>query len=255
VRGKLAFISLLLAALLSCLESSPANAQQCPAANQSGTTISSHARTLEGALVHHDGIRDWFELRLRKPTCGVKSLQLIAARDNWTPLETLRGCQVRSTGPIGFAGTGYYSLDLYQSAMRLQPIETCRRKAPFPDLSRVKPNRHVKSYTVHLRVNYGPGDHPIIFRVRSSGRDLRPWQAYARYQLTGSFVLYGFCADDFVIDKVFGTPAARPTHFDVPRTSEDRAAYDPETAATKGVRDLHLGYTCVRTRSAIQSNG
>ena len=97
-----------------------------------------------------------------------------------------------------------------------------------------------------MHVNYRPGDHPIIFHVSSAGRELRPWQAYASYLLTGLFVLYGNCGDGFVIDKVFGTPQANPGHFDDPRTPNDMAAFDPETAAQSGKRDLHLGYTCIR---------
>jgi hypothetical protein len=64
--------------------------------------------------------------------------------------------------------------------------------------------------------------------VRSAGRELRPWQAYASYWLTGGFVLYGHCGESFVIDKVFGTPKANPGHFDDPLTPNDMAAFDPE---------------------------
>lgn len=97
-----------------------------------------------------------------------------------------------------------------------------------------------------MHVDYRPGDHPIMFNVRSGDRELRPWQAYASYRLTGGFVLYGSCARGFVVDKVYGTPSARPTHFDDPRTPSDMASYDPESAAQAGVTDLHLGYTCIR---------
>jgi hypothetical protein len=97
-----------------------------------------------------------------------------------------------------------------------------------------------------MRVNYEAGDHPVIFRVTSAGKELQPWQAYASYQLTGGFVLYGLCGDGFVVDKVFGTSEAHPDHFDDPRTPEDRAMFDPEGAAAAGKKDLQLGYTCVR---------
>ena len=90
-----------------------------------------------------------------------------------------------------------------------------------------------------MHVNYEPGDHPIIFRVSSAGKELQPWQAYASYSLTGGYVLYGYCADGFVVDKVFGTPQAKPTLIDT-------ALFDPESAAVSGKTDLHLGYTCVR---------
>ena len=75
---------------------------------------------------------------------------------------------------------------------------------------------------------------------------MRPWQAYASYMLTGGFVLYGYCGEGFVVDRVFGTPQATPQHFEEPRTPEDAAMFDPESAAASGKKDLHLGYTCVR---------
>jgi hypothetical protein len=99
-----------------------------------------------------------------------------------------------------------------------------------------------------MYVNYRPGDHPIQFRVSSGDRELQPWQAYADYTLTGGFVLYGHCGKGFVIDNVFGTPAARSGHFGDPRTSDDMAAFDPESAAQAGRWNLHLGYTCLRDR-------
>jgi hypothetical protein len=97
-----------------------------------------------------------------------------------------------------------------------------------------------------MDVDFKPGDHPIVFRVSSSGKDLRPWQAYASYWLTGGFVLYGRCGQGFVVDKVFGTPQATPSHFDEPRDPHDMAMFDPETAAASGKKDLRLGYVCVR---------
>ena len=93
-----------------------------------------------------------------------------------------------------------------------------------------------------MRVDYEPGDHPIIFRVSSKGRELQPWQAYASYTLTGGFVLYGYCGQGFVVDKVFGTPEANPSD------SDEVAAFDPENAAAAGKKNMHLGYTCIRKR-------
>jgi hypothetical protein len=49
-----------------------------------------------------------------------------------------------------------------------------------------------------------------------------------------------------VVDTVFGTPEAKPRHFDEPRTETDMASFDPETAAARDVWDLYLGYTCIR---------
>jgi hypothetical protein len=51
-----------------------------------------------------------------------------------------------------------------------------------------------------------------------------------------------------VVDEVFGTPEANPQHFDEPRTPTDMAAFDPESAAAAGKKNLRLGYTCIRPR-------
>ena len=208
---------------------------------------------MEGQLIFHDGIRKWFELKLDQPQCGQASIQLVRGGGSWTPhdgapIEVLRGCRVRSKGSLGFSPTGYYSLDIFQSVEEIQPVGICERKLPFPADSSAKPDKTIRAYRVEMHVNYEPGDHPIVFRVMSSSKELRPWQAYASYYFTGGFVLYGHCGEGFVVEKVFGTPQAKPGHFDEPRTPDDMAMFDPESAAASGKKDLHLGYTCVRTR-------
>jgi hypothetical protein len=90
------------------------------------------------------------------------------------------------------------------------------------------------------------GDHPIRFGISNGSKELRPWQAYASYFLTGGLVRYGQRGKGFVVDKVFGTREASPSHFDEARTSSDRAVFDPESAAASGQKDLLLGFTCVR---------
>lgn len=50
----------------------PALAQQCPGRSPTGPTAASEVRSLEGALVFHDGIRQWFELRLDRSIGVVK---------------------------------------------------------------------------------------------------------------------------------------------------------------------------------------
>ena len=161
-------------------------------------------------------------------------------------MEKLRGCRIKARGAIDFSPTGYYSLDTYQSVNEIEPVGSCKRKPPFPDYSRAKPDKTVKAYRVEMDVDYEPGDHPFVFHVSSSGKELRPWQAYASYMLTGGFVLYAHCGKGFVVDKVFGTQEAKPSHFTESRDSGDMAAFDPEGAATSGKTHLHLGYTCVR---------
>jgi hypothetical protein len=201
---------------------------------------------LQGSLVYHDGIRKWFELRLIHPTCGQASIQLIALKNSWASLEVLRGCRVKSTGPIDFSTTGYYSLDTWQSVERIEAEEPCTRQLSFPDHSTDRPEQAIQEYRVEMHVEYALGDQPIVFRITSGGRELRPWQAYASYMLTGGEVLYGYCGEGFIIDRVFGTALANPAHFAEPHSSEDMAMFEPETAAAAGKSDLDLGYTCVR---------
>ena len=224
-----------------------ASGQQCPQTSTTGPNTASEVRALEGALVFHDAIRKWFELKLDGPQCGQASIELVRVTlDDWRPLEVLRGCRVRSSGTIGFSTTGYYSLEMNQDVEAIEPIGSCEKQLPLPDYADVKPDERVRRYRVDMHVNYRPGDHPIIFRVSSAGKELQPWQAYASYMLTGGFVLYGYCGEGFVVDKVFGTPQANPEHFEQPRTPEDAATFDPESAAASGNKDLRLGYTCVR---------
>ena len=144
--------------------------------------------------------------------------------------------------------TGYYSLETYQNVRKIEPVGTCVRHPPFPDYSKIKPDKSVRAYRVEMRFNYSTGDNPVFFRVTSEGKELRPWQAYASYDLTGGFVLYGHCGRGFVVDKVFGTPQAKPSHFDEPRDPSDMASFDPEGAAAAGIEKLQLGFTCVKGR-------
>jgi hypothetical protein len=234
--------SVLLFSTLSAL------AQECPQRSATGATVASAPRTIEGSLIYHNDIRHWFELRLDQPQCGQSSIQLVVLEGTWTALEVLRGCRVKSTGPIDFSGTGYYSLDTYQNVRRIETVGSCTRQLAFPDYSKERPDDSVREYRVDMYIKYAPGDHPIKFRITSSGKELHPWQAYASYLLTGGFVLYGHCGEGFVVDKVFGTPEAKPSHFDEPRTENDMAAFDPESAAALGKKDLHLSYTCVRDK-------
>lgn len=220
--------------------------QECPRAGPPWPNSPSRARTLEGRLVYHDGMRQWLELKLDKPQCGQRSVQLTKIKNRSVPTETLRGCRVRSTGAIDFSPTGYYSLDTYQDVQEIEPIGACSRQPPFRPDTAAKPDELIQTYRVEMHINYRPGDHPIVFHVWDRTRELRPWQAYADYWMTGGFVLYGLCSKGFVVDKVFGTPEANPMHFDEFGMPDDMAAFDPERAAAAGKWDLRLGYTCVR---------
>ena len=131
---------------------------------------------------------------------------------------------------------------------QIEPVGQCTRQLPLPDYSRAKPDKAVRAYRVEMDVDYRPGDHPIVFRVSSSAKNLQPWQAYASYMLTGGLVLYGHCGEGFAVDQVFGTLEAMPSHFTASQDPSDMAMFDPESAAASGKKDLRLGYTCVRRK-------
>jgi len=115
---------------------------------------------LEGQLVFHDRIRNWFELKLDHAECGQPSIQLVRLERDWTPVEVLRGCRVKSRGTLDFSSTAYYSLDMYQDVQVIEPVAECDRQLPFPDYSKSKPNKAIHAYRVDMYVNYEPGDHP-----------------------------------------------------------------------------------------------
>lgn len=238
----------LLATLIAAIQ---AVGQQCPQMSPTGPSISSQPLTLEGQLVYHDGIRKWFELKLDQPQCGQTSTELVRVTPGHNPLPVLRGCRVRSTGNMDFSPTGYYSLDTFQDVQAIEAIGDCVRQPPFAEDPKGKPDQAVRAYRVDMNVIYD-GEHPIRFRVSSGGKELKPWQAYASYLFTGGFVLYGYCGSGFVVDKVFGTPQAGPSHFDEPRTSGDAAMFDPEGAAMSGNKAMHLVYTCVRDPASVR---
>jgi len=158
----------------------------------------------------------------------------------------LRDCRVKSTGAIDLSPTGYYSLETSQFVQEIQSVGTCARKPLFPDYSGAKLDKAIHAFRVDMRIDHQSEDHPIFVHVSSAGKELRPWQAYASYFLTGGFVLYGYCAKGFEVERVFGTPQASPQHFEEPHSPGDAAMFDPESAASSGIKDLHLGYTCVR---------
>jgi hypothetical protein len=192
---------------------------------------------LQGRLIFHDGIQEWFELKLDQPQCEEASIELFAQDSN--SLAILRGCLVKSQGALIFSARG----NIRQIVEQIEAVGRCVRKAPFPDFSNVKPDSAIREYRVDMHVN---GNHPIQFRVSQAGKALRPWQAYASYLLTGGYLLYGLCADDFVVDKVLGTPQANPAHYPGARVPGDMAGFDLDGAARLGKKDLDVGFTCVR---------
>lgn len=194
-------------------------------------------RTLQGRLVFHDRIEGWFELRLDRPECGEASIEQFNQDSN--SLAVLRCCRVKSRGQLIVTARG----NVRQIVEQIEAVGRCVRKSPFPDYSRVLPDRALREYRVRMHIN---GNHPVRFRVSHAGKALRPWQAYASYSLTGGFLLYGSCADGFVVDEVSGAPEANPAHFEEARSPTDMAMFDLDRAAGLGKKDPDLIFTCVR---------
>jgi hypothetical protein len=221
-------------------------AQSCPHPSSTGQSVPAEAQTLTGKLVYHDGLRQWYELKLDKAQCGQKSIELILSTNDRSSLQVLRGCQVKSRGALAQGDTGYYSLDLFQGVESVEAVGVCTKQKPLPDYSGFMPDKAIQRYRVVMLVNYGLADQQVIFEVTSAGRKLRPWQAYASQLLTGGYMLYGSCGEGFSVDRVFGTPAATPQHLYGKGEPADMATFDPERAGAAGQKHLRLGYTCVR---------
>jgi hypothetical protein len=225
-----------------------ATAQACPSENPNGPSKESASRTLSGKVIYHDEIRQWFGLQLDAPVCGEdKEIQLLQGggafevdEGNAHGIEVFRGCRVTVHGPLGIPGTGYYSAELYQDADKIEPAEDCVLKPHLTDYSKAKPPPSVRSYRVSMRIHYQARGGHIVVTAQSGGRTLAPWQAYARYELTGSYTFYAYCADGFDLPHFKGTPEMKPWLVD------NYIATDPETAAVRHVTRLHLDYTCRR---------
>lgn len=210
-----------------------------------GRQTESVSRTLAGKVAYHDEIRKWFELVLDTPTCGQSAVQLLQGcgafevdEGNGRAIEEFRGCHVTVDGPLGIPGTGYYCADIYQNADKIDPDQGCLKQPPLPDYSKTKADSSIRKYRVRMRMDYSARGGKIEVMVRSGDKSLTPWQAYASYWLTGGYVFYGNCAENFAMSHVRGTPEANP------RMVDNQASLDPESAAAKHIRWVTLEFTC-----------
>ena len=151
-------------AIALALFATPPLFAQCPSV---GTEA--EARALQGRLIFHDGIEEWFELKLDQPQCGEASIELYGRDSN--ALAILRGCRIKSKGVLIVSARG----NIRQIVEQIEAVGRCVHKAPFPDFSNVKPDSAIREYRVEMHVN---GNHPIHFLVSQAGRTLRPWQAF-----------------------------------------------------------------------------
>ena len=132
-------VSVYLFAIAVALSATPSLFAQCPSESVRNET---EIRTLKGSLVFHDGIEEWFELRLDQPQCGEASIELFEQGSN--SLATLRGCRIKSQGALIISARG----NIRQIVKEIEAVGPCVHKAPFPDFSSVKPDTAIHGYRV-----------------------------------------------------------------------------------------------------------
>lgn len=233
--------ALLIVVLLASLAGFTSQAQDCPRNDPNGPFVDSIPRTLHGRVVFHNDLRQWLSLELDKPVCGERTVQILMLdknSDSTGHLETFRGCRVKATGPLGLAGTLYYSADIYQTLEKIEPDPDCVRQTALPDYSKSRPARGIRSYQVKLWFDfYGPQG-PLHGRVTSGAKVLTPWQAYATYSFNGAEDLVAGCTGGYSMKRWWATPGAKPWAMDA------QVYLSPEWAAEKHIRHIQLSYSC-----------
>lgn len=100
-------------------------------------------------------------------------------------------------------------LPIYMNVEKKTVEGPCSLKPKVPTYWNAKPQRGIRRYRVAMSIHYR-GDGGVTARVTSAGRELRPWQAYASYMLTGGYVFYGYCAKGYSMTRMQGPPVAKP---------------------------------------------
>jgi len=230
--------------ICSLLGASAVSAQACPTEDNNGVEPL-HPVTLHGRIIYHDALRQWFGFRPDKPICGQTEVQISAnpgqivrlSNGRHARMEELRNCMASVTGPLFITPTGYYSSALEQVLGYIHPDRSCVRQSRFPDPSHAIPDPRIRSYHVTYAVSHR-GEGSIHPTVTQGGRQLKPWEAYTHSWLTGSFVLYGYCANSYEISHISGSPEANPDRF------YEMAAIDADPE--KKVEPILMTFTCTR---------
>ena len=126
-------------AIVLALSATPSLFAQCPSV---GTET--EVRALQGHLIFHDGIEEWFELKLDQPQWWEASIELFEQDSN--SLAILRGCRIKSQGALIFSARG----NIRQIVEQIEAVGRCVYKAPFPDFSNVKPDSAIREYRVEI---------------------------------------------------------------------------------------------------------
>jgi hypothetical protein len=206
--GQMRTLMVLAAALLVTVT---VKAQTCPPQDQEhGLAEASRPSVLHGTLLVHDELRQWLGIKLDRPACGQKEVELVYSKaEGWRKAEALRGCTLTATGKLYDSPTGYYSADIAISDPILKPDPSCHAFPVKPDPYAVPIPPGVTEYQVSITVDYRSKGH-IDVRVRQSDDKrvlLKPWQAYVNNTLTGSMdVIWFDCPNDFRIQGISQTP-------------------------------------------------
>ena len=170
--------------------------------------------TLHGVLRKHDELRQWIGLKLDKPVCGKREVQIIFAHDDsslrYRQADALAGCGVEVTGTLYESPTGYYSASLAVADPEITPAPSCHPKPIEPEPPKVIIPATLRLYEVSITVDYRGKGHADV-RVWQDGEQhvaLSPWRGYASYWLTGGAdLLWLHCADGFDVKKARRTPS------------------------------------------------
>jgi hypothetical protein len=206
--GQMRTLMVLAAALLVTVT---VKAQTCPPQDQEhGLAEASRPSVLHGTLLVHDELRQWLGVKLDRPACGQKEVEIVYSKgEDWRRAETLRGCTLTATGKLYDSPTGYYSADIAISDPTLKPDPSCHAFPVKPDPYAVPIPPSLTEYQVSITVDYRSKGH-IDVRVRQSDDKrvlLKPWQAYVNNTLTGSMdVIWFDCPNDFRIQGISQTP-------------------------------------------------
>src|SRR5262249_30054187 len=101
-------------AIVLALSAPPSLFAQCPLV---GTET--EIRTLQGRLIFHEGIQEWFELKLDQPQCGEGSIELFEQDSN--SLAILRGCRIKSHGALIYSARG----NIRQIVEQIEAVGRC----------------------------------------------------------------------------------------------------------------------------------
>jgi hypothetical protein len=165
---------------------------------------------LRGTVVYHDELHPWLSLKLDRPACGETEMQLVYAEaDKYKFAKSLQGCTVNATGTIYEGVSGYYSARLAMQDPLLSPSTSCQPHVVEPDLSQTRIPADINSWQATITVDYRGKGHVDVSVWQSADHrvQLKPWQAYVNYILTGTAdVIWFKCRNGFHIGESSSSP-------------------------------------------------